>query len=156
MSGFCSGCGAAKVPGNFCPSCRLAYNAKKTSSTPWVLILIIPFVLVAIIGILAAIAIPQFMKYQCRAKQSEAKVGMRAIASLADAYRAEQGAYPKALSALDSPPEGQRYTYEIIAADDASMKARATSTEENNGDTWLLTLREGTVQLDNQVNGCMR
>ena len=42
-------------------------------------------VVVAIIGILAAIAIPNYQRYQARTRQSEAKV------SLSNVYTAEQG-----------------------------------------------------------------
>lgn len=42
-------------------------------------------VVVAIIGILAAIAIPNYQKYQARARQTEAKVALSSI------YTAEQG-----------------------------------------------------------------
>lgn len=46
-------------------------------------------IVVAIIGILAAIAIPNFLTYQAKSKQSEAKVGLGAIATSAIAYNAE-------------------------------------------------------------------
>jgi len=36
-------------------------------------------IVVAIIGILAAIAIPNFIKFQARSKQSEAKTNLKAI-----------------------------------------------------------------------------
>ena len=46
-------------------------------------------IVVAIIGILAAIAIPNFLTYQAKSKQSEAKVGLGAIATSAISYNAE-------------------------------------------------------------------
>ena len=46
-------------------------------------------IVVAIIGILAAIAIPNFLTYQAKSKQSEAKVGLGAVATSAIAYNAE-------------------------------------------------------------------
>jgi len=36
-------------------------------------------IVVAIIGILAAIAIPNFLKFQCKSKQSEAKTNLSGI-----------------------------------------------------------------------------
>jgi type IV pilus assembly protein PilA len=36
-------------------------------------------IVVAIIGILAAIAIPDFLKFQARSKQSEAKVNLKSL-----------------------------------------------------------------------------
>ena len=47
-------------------------------------------IVVAIIGILAAIAIPNFITYQSKSKQSEAKVSLGAIFTSAVAYAAEQ------------------------------------------------------------------
>lgn len=44
-------------------------------------------IVVAIIGILAAIAIPNFLTYQTKAKQSEAKVNLGAIFTCAVAYQ---------------------------------------------------------------------
>ena len=46
-------------------------------------------IVVAIIGILAAIAIPNFVAYQAKSKQSEAKVSLGAIFTSAVAYQAE-------------------------------------------------------------------
>src|SRR5690242_15315546 len=47
-------------------------------------------IVVAIIGILAAIAIPNFIAYQAKSRQSEAKVNLAAIFTSATAYAAEQ------------------------------------------------------------------
>src|SRR3954466_11359669 len=46
----------------------------------------IPF---AIIPLLLAIAVPNFLKFQCRSKQVEAKSNLRALAVAEESYRAE-------------------------------------------------------------------
>jgi type IV pilus assembly protein PilA len=48
---------------------------------------------VAIIGILAAVALPSFLQYQARARQSEAKISLGAIYLLEVTYFVEAGRY---------------------------------------------------------------
>lgn len=50
-------------------------------------------IVVAIIGILAAIAIPNFMRFQAKAKQSEAKTNLKAVFTAKKAYFAENSTY---------------------------------------------------------------
>ena len=50
-------------------------------------------IVVAIIGILAAIAIPNFLQYQLKSRQSEAKVNLNAIKTSEVAFQAEKGCY---------------------------------------------------------------
>lgn len=50
-------------------------------------------IVVAIIGILAAIAIPNFLSYQLKSKTSEAKANLGAIKTSQEAYRAETDSY---------------------------------------------------------------
>ena len=50
-------------------------------------------IVVAIIGILAAIAIPNFLNYQKKAKTSEAKTNLGAIRTSEEAYKAENDRY---------------------------------------------------------------
>jgi prepilin-type N-terminal cleavage/methylation domain-containing protein len=50
-------------------------------------------VVVAIIGLLAAIAIPSFLSYQARSRRSEAYVNLAAIARIQSAYQAERGEF---------------------------------------------------------------
>src|SRR5712692_2178277 len=50
-------------------------------------------IVVAIIGILAAIAIPNFLTYQAKAKQSEAKINLGGIFTTATSYFAENNTY---------------------------------------------------------------
>jgi type IV pilus assembly protein PilA len=66
---------------------------------------------VATIGVLSAIAIPNFLKYQCRAKASEGPATLRSAWNDVNLYRVEHGRPPDRLSQLGrfQSPEG-RYT----------------------------------------------
>ena len=61
-------------------------------------------IVVAIIAILAAIAIPQYRKFQYRAKTSEAKTNIGAIRSCEEAYAAEHDEYLLARNTPTSVP----------------------------------------------------
>jgi prepilin-type N-terminal cleavage/methylation domain-containing protein len=50
-------------------------------------------VVVAIIGILSAVAIPNFQKFTCRSKKVEGKSGLNLIAKAEEAFRAENDVY---------------------------------------------------------------
>jgi type IV pilus assembly protein PilA len=50
-------------------------------------------IVVAIIGILAAIAIPNFLQYQLKSRQAEAKTNLQAIKTSEVAFQAERGCY---------------------------------------------------------------
>src|SRR4051812_47117589 len=70
-------------------------------------------IVVAIIGILAAIAIPNFLKFQARAKQSEPKGNLKAISTAEQSFAsANEGAFTNDNVALGWTPErGNRYAY---------------------------------------------
>ena len=53
-------------------------------------------IVVAIIGILAAIAIPNFLRFQLKAKSSEGKTNLAAIRTAEESYYAEYGVYVSA------------------------------------------------------------
>src|SRR5574342_408029 len=50
-------------------------------------------IVVAIIGILAAIAIPNFLQYQMKSRQGEAKTNLQAIRTSEISFQAERGCY---------------------------------------------------------------
>ena len=50
-------------------------------------------IVVAIIGILAAIAIPNFLKFQAKSKQSEAKTNLKGIFTAETSYFGENNTY---------------------------------------------------------------
>ncbi|KAK1548166.1 hypothetical protein Q3G72_021518 [Acer saccharum] len=84
-------------------------------------------IVVAIIGILAAIAIPNFMKFQARARQSEAKVNLKAFFTAAKGYFAEYGAY-QCEDCGYQPEAKNRYTYSLSATKTYAAQDTANNT----------------------------
>src|SRR3954463_10954779 len=69
-------------------------------------------IVVAIIGILAAIAIPNFVKFQARSKHSEAKANLKAAFTAEKAYAAEKDKFSTLTGEIGFAPErNNRYTY---------------------------------------------
>ena len=71
-------------------------------------------IVVAIIGILAAIAIPDFLKFQAKARQSEAKTNLSSITTAELAYFAEKTEWGGTWMSIGWTPEGStRYKYSL-------------------------------------------
>ena len=68
-------------------------------------------IVVGIIGILVAIAAPNFSKYQSKARQSEAKIALSAIYGAEKSFYSEYSSYATGLDAVGYAPEGQRRYY---------------------------------------------
>ena len=69
-------------------------------------------IVVAIIGILAAIAIPNFVKFQARSKQSEAKANLKAMFTAEKAFSAEKDRFSTLVGEVGfSPERNNRYAY---------------------------------------------
>jgi len=64
-------------------------------------------IVVAIIGILAAIAIPNFLRYQAKSKQSEAKVLLDGLFTSETSYFAEQNVYGINTNSIGWTPAGK-------------------------------------------------
>jgi type IV pilus assembly protein PilA len=110
-------------------------------------------IVVAIIGILAAIAIPNFLKFQLKAKTSEGKTNLAAIRTAEESYRAEFGVYvaapvePAAVSAgikkafvvsdeyalLGWQPEGNVYFNYAVGIDALKTSFTATAAADLDG-----------------------
>ncbi len=60
-------------------------------------------IVVAIIAILAAIAVPNFLEALTRTRVSRAKTDLRTVATCVETYRADYNAYPEPIRALSSP-----------------------------------------------------
>ena len=81
-------------------------------------------IVVAIIGILAAIAIPNFIKFQAKSKQAEAKTGLKGIFQAEKSYFAEKDSYSSAFNQIGYIPErGNRYSYALGSANNQTRAA---------------------------------
>ena len=81
-------------------------------------------IVVAIIGLLASIAIPNFIKFQARAKQSEAKANLKAAFTAEKSYVQEKDHYETLITVVGfSPERNNRYAYFLdstVALEDRS------------------------------------
>ncbi|HZI16937.1 MAG TPA: prepilin-type N-terminal cleavage/methylation domain-containing protein [Myxococcus sp.] len=91
-------------------------------------------IVVAIIGILAAIAIPNFIRFQARSKQSEAKTNLKAIFTAQKAYFGEKDKYVTDFKVIGFDPEaGNRYSYGINGGCNLAQPATAAGRTYTNG-----------------------
>lgn len=81
---------------------------KKFLKNPSGFTLVELMVVVAIIGILSAIAVPNFKKYQAKSKQSEAKIQLAAVYSAEVGTSADWDTYGTCLTIMgyETPPRG--------------------------------------------------
>ena len=78
-------------------------------------------IVVAIIGILAAIAIPNFVKFQARSKQGEAKTNLKALFTAEKSYYAEKDQYITDMNVIGfNPEQGNRYSYQMASSCDSA------------------------------------
>ncbi len=114
-------------------------------------------IVVAIIGILAAIAIPNFMRYQAKSKQSEAKGNLGSIYTSEITYNAENDAYTGTITALDWTSAGTtRYTYSLLATTPTTgFTATATADLDADAtiDTWTIDQAKDLSNTINDVTG---
>jgi prepilin-type N-terminal cleavage/methylation domain-containing protein len=70
-------------------------------------------IVVGIIGILVAIAAPNFARYQSKARQSEAKIALAAIYAGEKSFYSEYSAYVSSMDAIGYAPEGNKRFYTV-------------------------------------------
>ncbi len=108
-------------------------------------------IVVAIIGILAVIAIPNFMRYQAKAKQTEAKNNLVAIHTGEIAYFAEYNGYVDDFNAIGFSVTGtsQRYYYELGKASSGNLPPGCTpSTLDNVTPNGFMAVAIGNIDGD--------
>ncbi len=108
-----------------CPSCGLPFAPPPRSSNKVVYVVIavvvaavLAMTAVPVIGILAAIAIPNFLAIQLRAKRSEAPTNLDAIRTAEKAYHAQWDEYLSVPRCPDSEPDREAVDFSGACADE--------------------------------------
>jgi len=115
-------------------------------------------IVVAIIGILAAIAIPNFLRYQAKSKQSEAKVLLDGIFTSEVSYFSEQNVYGASTNNLGWTPAGKvkYYTSRVITVHGGNTpgftaNARGNIDNDPTIDHWTLNDQRILSNITNDV-----
>ena len=141
---FCSACGEElNVRAELCPNCGVRQQApQKAGSNPVLIVLIVVVVglgSVAVLGILAAIAIPQFSSYRMKAYNSAAISDLKNAKTNLEAYAADHGnSYPRSLDqAMTTFSAGVTVQYEKTGKNSYTMTSM-----HKDGDRIFLTTSE--------------
>ena len=125
---YCEACGAiVKINSLACPVC--GKKLKETKSMPGcaivAIVLAVGMVFIAILGILAAIAIPNFIAYRNKALDASARMELTNVAAAEEQYRSRYDVYTTDLEALGYAPSNERIIIRIVHADDECFEAVA-------------------------------
>lgn len=113
---YCAYCGnpLAEVSHAPCPQCGNPSNGaprrggvqSKSANTAAIVVVVVAgfFILIAIVGILAAIAIPNLLTAQERARQKRTLADMRSIGTAIEGYATDNDRYPRANGVAELGP----------------------------------------------------
>src|SRR4051812_3813056 len=105
-------------------------------------------IVVAIIGILAAVAIPNFIRFQARSKQAEVKANLKAVFTSEKSFAHEKDRFEAHVNVLGFTPErGNRYTYYLSGGTGATIQDRSAATL-NTSDTTFTGIASDTFKYD--------
>ena len=152
---YCPKCGTQNDDNAFkCIRCgtiiqkipRRVVTLKKSNTAVIVLVIVGAFVgIFMIIGILAAIAIPQFSAYRTRSYNSAAQSDVRNLATAEEAYYVDYSTYTSSVSALSG-------TYDYMPSPNVNVSLEGTETSytitayhTSGNKTYVLTGPGGTI-----------
>jgi type IV pilus assembly protein PilA len=114
-------------------------------------------VVVGIIGILAAIAVPKLQQFTAKAKQSEAKVELKSIDTMQQAHYAENSTYGTTEAIGFANPAGGLYASSVTANSTSAYTGTATATKicpQGGTDTWTINQLSEISNTAKGLTGC--
>jgi Tfp pilus assembly protein PilE len=127
---FCSSCGEIiQIKMLTCPYCGTKQKKEGGMGCLAIgaIVVGIGFVGMAIIGILAAIAIPQFAAYRERSYEASIKAELQNLASAEQSFFQENNRYTNNMSDLEYEVADPQVRIEIVQADESCFDARGKS-----------------------------
>lgn len=124
-------------------------------------------VVVSIIGILSAIAVPRFQTFKARAQQTEARSGLNGIYLSMQAYQANYNDFPDLATATDATSASigfslqgnkAKYVYKVIssqtnqawsstASSIAKLANNSTDVMRTNANNWVCTMFDSVARV---------
>ena len=148
---FCAYCGSTvgEVSYRPCPSCGNPSNGAPRPQLPTggtnavtvvILVIVGGFFAIAIMGILAAIAIPNLLTAMQRSKQKRTMADVRTVAAAIEAYAVDVKQYPNASSIENLQPLlAPTYIRTVPVKDGWEHPFRYTCTPETRCDTYVIS-----------------
>jgi Tfp pilus assembly protein PilE len=143
---FCRHCGS-KISRKtlVCPTCGRGQdvNSGKTSKAAMivVIVLVAGFFGIAVLGIVAAIAIPQFAQYRSKGSDALARVELMKARAACDSYIANTKSYPESLNQAGfQPAENVMVNYER----EGEVNYRVTAVHRNGRKVFAVTSQDPT------------
>ena len=111
---------------------------------------------IVIVGVLAAIAIPTYSGYMTRARRAEAKTALEQVRAAQEMWRAEKGSYAiddgggtavtKLRTTMGAPDTtvSKYYTWDLTVKTATDFTVHATPTGGQPADEWLEITQDGT------------
>jgi len=104
-------------------------------------------IVVAIIGILAAIAIPSYQQYVRQSRRAEAQADMMRLALNEEKFRANNASYADHTNAILGVQNTSYYTFTIVAAANTyTITATAAGRQANDTGCTPLTLNQSGIK----------
>jgi type IV pilus assembly protein PilE len=106
-------------------------------------------IVVAIVGILAAVAIPAYDDYVTRSRRSDAYTGLETVRAAQEMYRAEYGLYAGGLGSLtgcSATMAGDNYTVSLTRTDNTHYKTTGQPKAKQASDYWFRIDQDGTQE----------
>ena len=109
-------------------------------------------IVVAIIGLLAAIAIPNFQNYQCKSRQAEAQLVLGQIKKAQEVYFSENNRYSSSLGRIGLEiSNNANYSASILSASGTGYTAKTHGRNSGKDDVWVASV---TGPIRNVTNAC--